>query len=149
MPLPDTIRLTAGTTRSSGIASASVAAGSNYLGNVIDNAANLDAYASIEIVWQCIGAPSADKVLEVYLLYAMNGSDYEDGDGDGTGSGDVDPKSPLVGVAPISTDANTHRYLIRNIPLEPYPVKVLLKSGSDQPAVCSVNVTTYNDQTVE
>jgi hypothetical protein len=149
MTLPDTIRLTSGMSRSSGISSASIVAGSNYLGVSIDNAVNQDVYASVEVVWQCGTAPTADAVIEVYLLYAMDGSNYEDGAGTGTGSGDVDPKTPIVGAVPVYADTAAHRHLVRNIPLEPYPMKVLLKSEIDQTAVCTVNMKTYNDQTVD
>lgn len=149
MALPDVFQLTSASSRTSGLSAVSIAIGSNYLGAAIDNASNLDLQADVELVWSCGTAPTADKVLEVYLLYALDGTNYEDGAGNGTGTGDVDPKAPLIGAAPVYANTSSHRYLIRGVPLEPLPFKVLVKSELDQAATVTVNVKTYREQVVD
>jgi hypothetical protein len=143
MALPDTFALTVGVSRASGITSASLTAGANYLGSAIDNSTNLDLYADIEIVWSCSLTPTADAVLEVYLLYSLDGTNYEDG------STSVDPKAPMAGAAPVYADTATHRYLIRGVSLEPLAFKALVKSEINQAATVTVNIITYREQVVD
>jgi len=138
MAPPDTIQLEGGTSRTSGISSQSITAGSNYLGSAIDNSSNLDMFADIEIEWSCATAPTADKNLELYLLYAQDGTNYEDGDSS------TDPKVAPAGVAPAYADTATHRKVIRRVKVEPQKLKILIKSELDQDATVSVNVQTYN-----
>ena len=149
MALPDSFQLTAASSRTSGISDASIIAGANYLGAAINNASNLDLQADVELAWSCGTSPTADKVLEVYLLYALDGTNYEDGAGNGTGSGDVDPKAPMIGAVPVYANTSGHRYLIRGVPLEPLSFKVLVKSELDQTATVTVNVKTYKQQVAD
>ena len=149
MALPDVFTLAAASARASGISTASIADGANFLGEAIDNATNLDLAADLELVWSCASAPVADKVFKVYLLYALNGVNYEDGAGNGTGIGDVDPKAPVVGAAAVYADTASHRYLIRGVPLEPLPFKILVANETGQAATVSVNVKTYHEQVGE
>lgn len=143
MALPDTIKLSGATQRTSGIASAALSAGGNVVGSAIDNASNLDALCDIEIVFTCASAPTAGQVIEAYLLYAPDGTNFEDG------SDTVDPQSGLVGVAVARAVTTAQRVLIRNVALLPYAFKVLLKSELGQAATVTANVYTRNDAVVE
>ena len=143
MSLPDVMQLTTGAIRTSGINAASVAAGANCLGSVIDNSSNLDFHADVELVWSCSTAPTADRVLEVYLLYALDGTNFEDGDAS------TDPRAPVMGAVPVFANTSVHRFLVRGIPLEPLAFKVLVKSRLDQAATITVNIKTYREQVVD
>ncbi len=144
MALPDYSKLVGGDARTSGISLASISTGANYLGSEINNAANLDEFADIEVVWSFGTNPTAGQPLKVYILYAFDGSNYEDGAGVGTGSGDVDPfPHSLVDTIGVLADTGTHRVLLRDIPLEPYKFKVLvMNDATGQTATVTVNVIT-------
>ena len=132
---------TAGTSRTSGISAASLAAGANLLGSAIDNSTNLDAYLSVDLAWTCSVAATADKVIELYILYAIDGTNYEDGDAVPT-----DPKKPLTAVFADDGGTGAQRQARVNIPLAPYKFKILLKSELDQ-AASSVTLLAYTHNT--
>lgn len=143
MALPDSIGALGGTTRTSGIAAAAIASGANYLGSAIDNATNLDDIADIEIVWAYATAPTASKTLSLHLLYAMDGTNYEEGAGDGTGTGDVDPLActEITAISPAA-DTSTHRKFI-SVDIAPYACKLLVRNvDTAQEAAVTVNIKT-------
>lgn len=146
MALPDYIGPVAGTSRTSGISSASVATTANYLGSAIDNATNLDSIADIEFVWSYATAPTANTSLRLYILYAFDGTNYEEGAGDGTGTGDVDPL-PHCLIRSVSPPADTsaHRACF-SVPIEPYKFKLLVMNvDTGQTATVTVNVKTRKE----
>ena len=135
MALPDTINLQGATSRTTGIAAETVAAGANFLGSEIDNSANLDDEAAIEVLHTCSTAATAGGVLMIYLLAAIDGTNYEDG---GTS---VDPSrvpDMVVVTRNVTTDQRTTRW---RVPLPPHKVKILVRSELDQSA--SVTVLLY------
>lgn len=143
MALPDYAGLAAGTTRTSGIAAAVVQNAANYLGSAIDNATNLDDFADIEVVWAYGTNPTASKSLKLYLLYAHNGTNYEDGAGDGTGTGDVDPLASSIKTITPPVDTSTHRLVVGDVPLLPLAFKVLFANvDTGQTATVTVNIKT-------
>lgn len=138
----------AGTSRSSGIASASVQNTKAYIGSAIDNATNLDAYADIEIVWAYGTNPTASKNLKVYLLYAEDGTNYEEGAGDGS-TVTAPLEACLVDAVSPAADTNTHRKLFPAIPIAPYKFKPLVYNlDTGQTATVTLNVFTRKDQAV-
>lgn len=144
MALPDTIGHEPATSRVTGIAAQAIAADANYLGSAIDNATNLDLYADIEVTFVCAAGPGANLTLEVYLLYSLGGTNYEDGD-----ATPVDPKGQPIGMAAAYNDTNTHRQTFKGVPIEPYKFKILIKSELDQNAtvtvLCYTHKTRIND----
>ena len=126
MTLPDTIKHSGGTSRTTGIASQSISAGANYLGSEIDNSSNLDTEANIEVLITCSTAPTANKTVEIYLLYAIDGTNYEDG------GVSVDPTKVPVGIVAARNVTGAQRLTIEGVRLQPYKCKVLLKSELDQ-----------------
>lgn len=134
------------TSRTTGISSASIATGANWLGAEINNATNNDPYADIEITWSYASAPTAAKKMDVYLLYAMDGTNYEQGAGDGTGTGDVDPLAGcLIGSVSPSADTTAHRKVIATrMELLAYPFKILVANvDTAQTATVTVLCKTY------
>lgn len=144
MALPDTFGLAPGTARTSGIASAAVLAGANYLGAAIDNEANLDAVADVELAYTFQTAPTGGS-WKLSFLYALDGTNYEPGAGDGTGTGDVDP-APKCQVAADAPLATSGRLLFGGIPLLPYKLKALLAlAGTVYPGTATVSIKTRQD----
>ena len=138
----------AGTSRTSGIASASVQSGKAYLGSAIDNQTNLDAYADIEVVWSFAVAPTAGNFLKVHLLFAENGTNYEEGGGDGSTITAPLPGCQVASVSPAA-DIATHRKLFQGIPIAPYLFKALVENAAcGQTATVTLNVYTRKDQIV-
>ena len=138
----------AGTLRTSGIASASVQTTKAYLGSAIDNATNLDAFADIEIVYSYGVSPTASKSLSVHLLYAPDGTNYEEGAGDGTTVTAPVAGSTVRVLTPLA-DTSTHRKLIVGVPIPPCKFKVLIYNvDTGQTATVTANIYTRKDQTV-
>lgn len=134
------IKWTAGTGRSTGIAAQGVAAGANFLGSEIDNAAHKDRFATLDVLLGFTVAPSAGKTMEVYLLYAADGTNYEDG------SAAVDPPANPVGVFPVRNVTGNQRMSLCGVPLEPFRFKILCKSELDQTATATVLCYTHNEE---
>ncbi len=150
MALPDTIQLTAGTSRTSGIAAATVNDGKNFLGAEIDNSTNLDCVADIELTWAHGSGPNGTTPHKVSLLYALDGTNYEKGAGDGTDVGSVNPLAhTLVGAATAPADTATHRAVFRDVPLAPYKFKVLVQNATNIDATVTVLVKTRNIKMVD
>ena len=145
MALPDTIKHAGGSSRTTGIAAANIAAGANALGSEIDNSTNKDTECDIEVSITCGVAPTADKVMEVYILYALDGTNYEDGNA----VGPVDPKKAPVGCVAVRAVTSAQKCVISGVPLRPYKFKVLLKSELDQTATTTVLLYSNNPQIVE
>lgn len=143
MALPDNIGLVAGNARTSGISAVSVATTANKLGDAIDNATNLDDLADIQIQWAYGSNPTASKTLSLHILYAFDGTNYEEGAGDGTGTGDVDPMAhTLVTSVSPAADTSTHRKLV-SIDLLPYKFKLLVRNvDTAQTATVTITITT-------
>jgi hypothetical protein len=136
------------TNRTSGISSANVQNTKAYLGSAIDNATNLDDFAHLEIVWSFGTNPTVNNFLKIHLLYAKDGSNYEEGAGDGSTITAPLPGCQHAAVSPPA-DTNTHRKLFSYIPLAPYPFKVLVENNATgQTATVTVNIATGKYQTV-
>lgn len=138
----------AGTSRTSGIAAVGIQNNKAKLGSAIANQTNLDALADIEIVWTYASAPTTGYFLRIYLLFAEDGTNYEEGDGDGTTLTDALPGCGVGAVSPAA-DTGTHRKLLQGIPIPPYLFKVMVKNdATGQTATVTVNVFTRKDQIV-
>lgn len=137
---------TTGTSRTTGIAAVNLNAGANYLGSAIDNSANLDTWATISATFLCGTAPTAGTEVEVYLLYAPDGTNYQDGD-----ASPIDPVGGYVGSF-IARNVTTQQYPVAiQVPLQPFKFKILLKSELNQ-NISSTSLTvlchTYNKEQV-
>jgi hypothetical protein len=96
-------------------------------GAVIDNATNLDQYGKLELTVDFVSAPSAGAVVNVYMVTAPNGTNYEDG------SGTVDPGAhTLVAVIPIRVDTAAQRLTSRLFTMQPALSKFILENLTGQ-----------------
>ena len=130
-----------GNSRDTGISNASLAAGANVLGSEIDNAANRDKFASGDLTFNCAVAPTAGKVIEIYFLLAVDGSNYEDG------SGSVDPVGVPVACIPARAVTGAQRVALKNVLIPPFKLKALLKSELDQNATgVTLQLYTHNSE---
>lgn len=121
-----TIKADAAAARTTGIDTVTIAAGANYLGSEIDNATNEDLYLNLELSWQCTTAATENYVVECYILYALDGTNYEDG------GVSVDPKTTPATFFVDNGLTTAQQKSVINIPLAPYKFKILLKSELDQ-----------------
>jgi len=140
MPLPDYISLVGGAARATGISGQEVASGYNYLSStVIDNAVNLDDLADFEIIWQYGTAPTANKSLRLYIVYSMDGENWEDAASDTT-----EPvRLMLVTAWSPPADTESHRMIRGSFPLLPYPFRLLVRNhDTGQTVTVTINCIT-------
>lgn len=102
-------------------------AGRSAAGTEVDNGANLDMYGVLELSVTFGTAPSAGGYVEIYMVTAPDGTNYEDG------SNTVDPGThKLVDRIPVRAVTTAQRLSGRLIPLLPEKTKFLLYNGSGQ-----------------
>jgi len=92
-------------------------------------------FLDVDLAWTCSTPATEDNTVELYILYALDGTNYEDG------GAAVDPKKQMA-CNPFADDGGSgaQRQARVNIPLAPYKFKLLLKSELDQNA-SSVTLT--------
>jgi hypothetical protein len=135
------IKWKAPTSRTSGISSASLNAGTNLLGSEIDNETNLDRWMALNLTWTCSSAATAGKVIEAYVIYDVTSSAYEDG---GTSE---DPVKAPVAVFVDDGGTGAQQQTVEDIPIKPFAFKILLKSELDQNATSvTLLAETYNEE---
>lgn len=111
------------TSRASGIAAAALANNANLLSSEINNATNLDSVLWGEISGTFAVAPAANTRIDVYVLYAADGTNYEEG---GVGVNPIKALGPSITVV---ADTNAHRWFFSVDLLHPYKCKVLLRNN--------------------
>lgn len=134
------------TSRTTGISAQNLNAGANILGSEIDNATNKDQWCDISAAFSCTSSPTDGTELEVYILYAADGTNYQDGDASPT-----DPKGGYVGSFVARNLTTTQRPAPIQVRLKPFKFKVLVKSELDQNITntsLTVELRTYNEETV-
>lgn len=140
MALPDEFKLKAASSRSSGFSTTTIANAAAQDGSAIDNAANLDLFLTAEFVWSYGTNPTANRTVEMYLLYSVDGTNYEE-----------ESPAALIGSFSPPADTGTHRrVLIRAWPLRPFAFKLRLKNvDTGQTITVTVNAFTHNEQVVD
>jgi hypothetical protein len=151
MALPDSIQLAAPGDPVTLLDAVSIQTAANYLTPAVDNSDTTNGLrdlADIEVQYAFASAPTANTTLQVYLVYAFDGTNYEPGAGDGTGTGDVDPHAKcLIAALPVAAVTTQQGpYLIEDVPLLPYPFKVLVQNNATgQTATVTVKIRTRRD----
>lgn len=117
------------------------------LGVEFDNtlAANLWFWGLFELAVTFAVAPTADSVVEVYIITAPDGTNYEDG----SATGPVAPVVSLLGAWVLRAVTTAQRLAIKGVPLPPTKFKLLIfnKSGQAFPATGStVKMVPYRTQ---
>ena len=102
-------------------------AGRTAAGTEVDNGTNLDMFGVLELQVTFGTAPSAGGYVEIYMVTAPDGTNYEDG------SNSVDPGThKLIDRIPVRAVTTAQRLSGRVIPLLPEKTKFLLYNGSGQ-----------------
>ena len=102
-------------------------AGRSAAGAEVDNGTNLDMFGVLELSVTFGTAPSAGGYVEIYMVTAPDGTNYEDG------SNTIDPGThKLVDRIPVRAVTTAQRLSGRLIPLLPEKTKFLLYNGSGQ-----------------
>lgn len=140
MALPDTLQLKAASSRTSGFAATEIANTATGTGSEIDNSANLDALLSAAILYQYASAPTAAKTIKIHLIYAIDGTNYED----------VGAWNQIGAISPAA-DTNAHREArLRNVPLLPFKFKIVIVNvDTAQTVTVTVNAYTHNDSVTD
>ena len=113
----------------------------NILGTVIDNATDLKLYVSGDLRFTPDAVPTAGTVMKLYLLYAADGTNYEDGS---AGAADAPGANP-VWTFPNRGSTSAHRISFGNIPIRPQKITPLVRNelGEDCTAVY-LNIYSHN-----
>lgn len=135
MALPDNIRHASASSRSTGISSQSIADGASYAGSEIDNATNKDTLMSVELAWSYGTAPTADKTVELHVLYAIDGTNYED----------LSVHTLRSAVSPPADTSSYRRLLLDAVPIAPFKFKLAVKN-TDTGQSITATVTAYTWQ---
>lgn len=100
----------------------SLADEANAISSEIDNTSNLHLFDDVEWVHAALGyTPAAGSVIELYIVEALDGTNYEDGDAS------IDPPATnLVGVFNIRSTTSAQRHVIRQIPIPPFKFKYVI-----------------------
>jgi hypothetical protein len=130
-----------GTSRSTGIAAAdNLANGAGLLSSEVDNSTILDRY----LICQGQMTPEAAGTTGpyyLYILYAVDGTNYEDG---GTSA---QPSKAPAAVFPVKAAASAQKVTTPRIEIEPYKFKLLYWNACGQQ--CDANTLlayTYNEE---
>ena len=123
-----------------GIVSHTLAAGANKLGPEHDG--RLKRWAAFELQWNPDATAAAGETIELYLLYALDGTNYEDGD-----ETPDDPKKTKEGVfTDDGSDALQRQVLQTKVELLPFKYKPLLKSElGDQALTVVLSIYTFSE----
>ena len=123
--------------RTTGIASASIANAAGFVGSAIDNATNLDDTLDLQVTINCASAPTANTVLYVYLLFSLDGTNYEDG------STSLQPVKVPIASIPARAVTGAQVVSVSGIPIPPQPFKIACWSALGQTSTTTVLADTY------
>lgn len=92
------------------------------LSAAIDNDADKDIYADLELLIQYGTSPNAGSIIEVYIVRTIDGTNYEDG----STTGPVVPANGLVGTFVLRAVTTGQRMIIPGVPIPPRDFKVMV-----------------------
>lgn len=96
-------------------------------GSAYDNGSNLNQYGKLELNVTFGVAPTSGGYVNIYALYAPDGTNYEDGDGSTAPSA-----LSLVASIPVRATTSAQKLFSRVFLLEPAPVKFVLENQAGQ-----------------
>ena len=135
------VKWQAPTNRGALLAGETLAAGANLLSSELQNETNQDRWVNIELAWTCASASSAGTRIDVYAIYRLNASFFEDGDET------EDPPEAPIGHFYDDAGTGAQKQALTGIRLEPKSVKFLLKSELDQNATAvTLDVEITNEE---
>jgi hypothetical protein len=98
-----------------------------------DNSTGLYFWGDFELNATYAVAPTANKTVDLYIIPALDGSNYDDG------SASILPITCYVGSFVVRNIATAHKLVLRGIPLPPTPFKAILYNAADQALGASGN----------
>lgn len=107
------------------ISGVTINSGAGNLGSEYDNETNRHQMASFSLAFQHGSAPTAGRLWLLYLLYAIDGTNYEDGDGS------TQPRKRAAAVFPVRAVTTAQRVTV-HVPILPFKLKPLVWNGTDQ-----------------
>ena len=125
------IKWTSPTNVSSPISGVTVNSGAGALGSEYDNETNKKRFASFEATLDHTSSPTANTIWKLYILYALDGTNYEDG------STSVEPNKLPVSTFPVRANTDVQIIATEAIPLLPFKFKPLLWNGTNQNSATS------------
>ena len=131
------------TNRSTGITGNTVNSAAGVLSSEIDNETNKNRFLAVEATLDHASAPTVDREWFLYILYCLDGTNYEDG---GTS---VQPKKMPAASFAVRADTNVQILAAVDIPLAPFKFKLLLWNGTDQNSATTaviLDAETYDEE---
>jgi hypothetical protein len=104
-------------------------------GNEIDNTSALALYADFDLYWRGASAPAAGAYVALYLVPAVDGTNYADGADDTV----TPPDTAWVGSFPLRAVTTQQRVALRGVLLSPGKQKVVIINKSGQAATNTDN----------
>lgn len=103
-----------------------LANGAAVTSGVIDNRDEGDQFMDLELVWTANAVPTADRLVEVYLVRSIDGTNFEDG------SATRPPANGYVGAFVTDAVATQQREFLGPISLPRHDFKLLLVNSTGQ-----------------
>jgi hypothetical protein len=126
----------AATARTTGISAQNIADEAGYVGSEIDNATNLDDTMDLEVIINCATAPATSTAMHIYLLYTLDGTNYEDG------SSSVEPTTVPIPVSARNV-TGAQRVFVSGLNISPHKFKILAWNSLGQTSTTTVTAKTY------
>lgn len=133
-----TVKPSAQTAITSGIAGATIATGNNSaLSNTIDNSgATRYGYLSGELVYSFAVAPTAATAIDIYVEQSADGTNFEDAN---------PPLGWLMRISPTA-DTNTHRVALPRIILKPAAYRIrIVNVDTGQSVTATLTLYAWSD----
>lgn len=142
-----TSSLGVGTPRTTGIATQTLNTVSRFAGAEIDNSVNLDEQCDIVLLFTLAATPTAGDPIKVYILYAMDGTNYEDGipttnDGAHDDGYAANPSAQVASIGTLAV-ATAQKMTLRGIGLRPYKFKLMIYNGTTKSCTSLLTVLLY------
>lgn len=123
-----------------------LSSGGFKIGSAIDNSSSLNMLADFDLQVRFASAPAAGGFVLLYLVPAVDGTNYADG------SDSIEPSSALlVGAFPVRATGDQQRVVLRAVLLPPGLFKPLIKNGGSTAFTSTDNenvlsIRTYNEE---
>jgi hypothetical protein len=109
-----------------------------------DNSVELDMFADFELLVDWVIAPTANTVVELYIVPTIDGTNYSDG------STSILPQPGLyVGGFVARNDTAVQRMVLRGVPMPPGLWKALIQNTTNQAFPASGSTLRYNKYGVQ
>ena len=116
------------------------------LGAEVDNATDRNMYADFELLCKFQSAPSAGGYVALYLVQAVDGTNYADGD-----DSVAPPATTMVGTFPVRAVTDAQRVVVRHVLLpaskfKPLAVNKSCQSMTNVDAENELTMRAYNEE---